>query len=523
MSSPPDFLAVHAINQPDKLAVIESPPHGGRGNDIRWTYAELNRAANKLANVLIGLGVGRDDKILWCGPNSSGVVLMIHAARKIGASAVPLNYRLTAEESAYVVDNSDSVLAYVDGEYTELFAEIRDACPKLREVLVFDGTPADGMKSADELIAAANDDEPDVKSSELSAGTIIYTSGTTGKPKGAMRRGAGDPDQSRALVEFIGYTPDDIYLTTGPVYHSGPGGFMAIAFGLGQTVVVQRKYAAEDWLRLIDEFKVTSSFGAPTPVRMACNLPTETKSRYDRSTMKRFIANAAPWSWALKEAYLEDFPEDSLFEVYGSTELGVNTILRPEDQRRKKGSCGRPSPRVELALFDEAGKEITQPNTEGELYARSKGIFSTYYKADEKYQADRRGDYHTVGDMAYFDEEGFFFICDRKRDMIISGGMNIYPAEIEAALEHHGAILDVAVFGIPSEEWGESVHAVVVRRGEDPPTEEQIIEYSRQRLASYKIPRSISFIDEIPRNGSGKILKKELRAPFWEGQDRGVA
>jgi fatty-acyl-CoA synthase/long-chain acyl-CoA synthetase len=255
---------------------------------------------------------------------------------------------------------------------------------------------------------------------------------------------------------------------------------------------------------------------------MAYNLAAEIKAKYDRSSMKRFVANAAPWSWALKEAYLEDFPEDSLFEVYGSTELGVNTILRPEDQRRKKGSCGKPSPMVELVLFDDAGKEITEPNIEGELYARSKSIFSMY-KAEEKFEADRRGEYHTVGDMAYFDDEGFFYICDRKRDMIISGGMNIYPAEIEAALEHHDSILDVAVFGIPSEEWGESVHAVVVRRGEDAIGEEEILEYSREHLAGYKLPRSVSFIDEIPRNGSGKILKKELRAPFWEGQDRGVA
>ena len=523
MSSPPDFLSTHAITQPDKLAVIESPPLGGRGNAIRWTYRELEQEANRLAHVLLSLDVKPDDKVIWCGPNSSGVVRMIHAARKIGASAVPLNYRLTAEESAYVVDNSDAVLAYIDGDYVDLFAEIRSKCPKLREVLVFDGKPAVNMKNADELIAGALEDEPVVASSQLAAGTIIYTSGTTGKPKGAMRRGAGDPEQSRALVEFIGYTPDDVYLTTGPVYHSGPGGFMAIAFLMGQTVVLQRKYDAEDWLRLIDEFKVTSSFGAPTPIRMACNLSKETKSKYDSSTMKRFIANAAPWSWALKLAYLEDFPEDSLFEVYGSTELGVNTILRPEDQRRKKGSCGKPSPMVELALFDAEGNVISTPHIEGELYARSKGIFSTYYKAEEKYEADRRGDYHTVGDLAYFDEDGFFFICDRKRDMIISGGMNIYPAEIESALENHEAILDVAVFGIPSEEWGESVHAVVVLRGEVPPTEEEIVEFSREHLASYKIPRSISFADEIPRNGSGKILKKELRAPFWEGHDRGVA
>ena len=483
---------------------------------MRWTYRELEAEANKLANVLLSLGVERGDKVIWCGPNSSGVVQMIHAARKAGVSAVPLGYRLTAEESAYVVENSDAVLAYIDGDYVELFTEIRGSCPNLREILVFDGTPATGMKDADVLIADASADEPAVEAARDTAGTIIYTSGTTGKPKGAMRRGGGDPKTSIGLMKLIGYTHDDIYLTTGPIYHSGPGGFMGIAYALGQTVVLQRKYDAEDWLRLIDQFKVTSSFAAPTPVRMACNLPRETKAKYDLTSMKRFVANAAPWSWTLKEAYLEDFPEESLFEIYGSTELGVNTILCPEDQRRKKGSCGKPAPHVELALFDDAGKQVTEPHVEGELFVRSKNVFSTYYKAEGKYDESRRGDFHTVGDVAYYDEEGFFFICDRKRDMIISGGMNIYPAEVEAALEQNRGILDVAVFGIPNEEWGESVHAVVVRKGDDPPNEQQIMDDSRKFLAGYKIPRSISFIDEIPRNGSGKILKKELRAPFWQ-------
>ena len=382
MSLPPDMLTLHASANPDKLALIEDPPAGGRGNRIRWTYEQLEAQANRLANALLSIGVKREDKLLWCGQNSSGIVTMVHAARKIGASAVPLNYRLTPEESAYVVDNSDSIVAYIDAEHVDLFTQIRGDCPKLREILVFDGPAGEAMQSVDALLAAASPEPPEVEASELAAETIIYTSGTTGKPKGAMRRGGGDPEQTKALVAFFGYRPDDVYLTTGPIYHSGPGGFMGIAYALGQTVVVQRKYDPEDWLRLIDQFAVTSSFAAPTPVRMACNLPAEVKAKYDRSSMKRFVANAAPWSWALKEAYLADFPEDSLFEVYGSTELGVNTILRPEDQRRKKGSCGKPSPMVELVLFDDEGNTISEPHREGELFARSKSIFSMYYKAE---------------------------------------------------------------------------------------------------------------------------------------------
>ncbi len=239
---------------------------------------------------------------------------------------------------------------------------------------------------------------------------------------------------------------------------------MGVAQVLGQTVVLQRKFDPVDWLRLVDKYKVTSTFSAPTPIRMICSLPAETKAKYDRSTMRRMIANAAPWSFALKQMYLADFPGDSLFEVYGSTELGVNTVLEPQDQLRKPGSCGKAAPGVEIVLFDDDGNVVTGtgPDNPGELYLRSAGVFADYYKQHDKYEADMRADYHTVGDVAYRDEEGYFYICDRKKDMIISGGMNIYPAEIEAALEQHPNIYDAAVFGVPSEEWGESVHAVVV-------------------------------------------------------------
>jgi fatty-acyl-CoA synthase/long-chain acyl-CoA synthetase len=313
-----------------------------------------------------------------------------------------------------------------------------------------------------------------------------------------------------------------VYLTTGPLYHSGPGGFMQIAHSLGNTVVLQRRFEPEDWLRLVAKHRVTTTFSAPTPIRMVCNLPPAVKARYDVASMQRMIANAAPWSFALKQAYLASFPEDSLWEVYGSTELGVNAILEPKDQRRKQGSCGKPAPTVEIKLLDENGSEVTQPGVAGELFVRSKTVFTTYYKAHDKYEEDRRGTFHTVGDMAYFDEEGFYYICDRKKDMIISGGMNIYPAEIEAALELHPAVADAAVFGIPSEEWGESVHAAVVAQPGQRLSEADVIEFARERLASYKIPRSVSFLDEIPRTGSGKILKRVLREPFWKGRSTRV-
>jgi fatty-acyl-CoA synthase/long-chain acyl-CoA synthetase len=264
---------------------------------------------------------------------------------------------------------------------------------------------------------------------------------------------------------------------------------------------------------------VTTTFSAPTPIKMVCSLPAEVKARYDRTSMKRLIANAAPWSLTLKKMYLADFPADSLWEVYGSTELGVDTVLAPDDQLRKPGSCGKPAPNVDVILLDQQGKEVTEPLVTGELYVRSGNLFETYYKDEDKYEADRRGDFHTVGDMAYRDDEGYFYIADRKKDMIITGGMNVYPAEVEAALDEHPGIFDVAVFGVPSDEWGEGVHAVVVRAPDYPSlTAGEVTAFAREHLAGYKIPRSVSFVDELPRTGSGKILKRELRAPFWEDQ-----
>ncbi len=517
MSEAPDILTVYAQSQPDKPAVIDDRP----GQPVRQlAYGELEAAANRLAWVLRDRGLGPGLKLVWCGQNSLGLVVLINAARKVGATAVPLNYRLSDEEAAYVTDHSDATLVYVDAEFAPLFERIRGELPKVKHYVVFDGPAPAGMESVETLVADASSDPLPTPTGEDVGSTMIYTSGTTGKPKGALRRALADPNQMGAMLQFIGYRPDDVYITTGPLYHSGPGGFMGIALVLGQTVVIQRKFDPEDWLRLVQTYRCTSTFAAPTPIRMICNLPAEVKGRYDRSSMRIMIANAAPWSFALKQQYVADFPPESLFEVYGSTELGVNTILRPEDQLRKPGSCGKEAPMVEIRLYDDDGNIVTGtgPDHAGELYVRSPSVFADYYKQHDRFEEDHRDGFQTVGDIAYRDEEGFLYICDRKKDMIISGGMNIYPAEIESALESHPDIYEAAVFGIPSEEWGESVHAVVVPRPGSSLDEQDVIEHARAHLAGYKVPRSISWLDELPKTGSGKILKRELRAPYWAGR-----
>jgi acyl-CoA synthetase (AMP-forming)/AMP-acid ligase II len=513
----PDFLTMYAQSQPDKPAVIDDR---GGGQVTRWSYRELEEQSNRLANALLSLGVQPGEKLVWCGPNSAQVVAAICAMRKTGSVAVPLNYRLTAEEAEYVVRHSDATVAYVDAEHAPMFAGLRDRVQRLRHVIVYGGPAPDGMPG-DDIVAAAAASPPPDPDPEAGVGTMIFTSGTTGKPKGALRRTRPTADATLiGLLGLIGYTPDDVYLTSGPLYHSGPWGFMGGALALGQTVVVQRKFDPEDWLRLVDSYRVSSTFAAPAPIRMVCALPEEVKKRYDRSSMKRMVANAAPWSYTLKLQYLADFPEDSLWEVYGSTELGVDCVLEPKDQRRKPGSCGKPAPGVEIVLFDADGREVTGtgPDHTGELYVRSTAIYDEYYKQRDSYDKSRRGSFHTVGDIAYRDDEGYYYICDRKNDMIISGGMNIYPAEIEAAIEQHPAVYEVAVFGIPSEDWGETVHATVVLRPGATLSAADVMAFSREHLAGYKTPRSVDFVDELPRTGSGKVLKRVLRAPYWAAQ-----
>jgi long-chain acyl-CoA synthetase len=524
----PDTLSSYAQSQPGKPGVIDDRPDG---TVVMWTYAELEAQANRIANLLLSLGAGPGRKVLWCGPNSPEVVAVMSATRKIGAVAVPLNYRLTPAEALYVINHSDAEIAYVDHEHAPMFAALRDQpggrLEKVRHIIAVGGpdhqAPVGMLTGAD--IAAAPAGTPDVGDAAGTGGTMIYTSGTTGKPKGAVRAGPPDPELLGALLNLFGYRPDDIYITTGPLYHSGPSAFMSAGLLFGQTIIVQRRFDAEDWLRLVDKYKASSTFAAPAPVRMICALPGEVKDRYDRSSMRIMVANAAPWSYPLKQQYVADFPPGSLFEVYGSTELGVDTVLMPEDQMRKPGSCGRPAPGIEIMLVGDDGNEVTGtgPDHPGEVFVRSKGTFDTYYKNDASYESGSRGGFHTVGDIAYRDDEGYLYICDRKTDMIISGGMNVYPAEIEAALEAHPGIYDVAVFGIPSDQWGEVVHATVVRSPGSSLTAEEIMAFAREHLAGYKVPRSVDFAAELPRTGSGKLLKRQLRAPYWAGRPAQVS
>ena len=514
MAPTPDILTIHATARPNDTAVIEG--------DTVLTLDEFNRVVNRYGNVLRAHGVKAGEKVLWVGQNGIEVVAINHAARKVGAVCVPMNYRLAPEEAQYVIDNCDAVVVLYDVEQTAQLEGAREACPTVRSWLSFRTGDLEAQA------ADASEDEPEREGDDPTAGTtMIYTSGTTGKPKGTVRRTAppaGGGTAGSSLVGIVGWVPGDVYLSTGPLYHSAPLGFMLVVQALGGSVVVQRHFDPEEWLRLVEKHKVTTSFSAPTPVRRIVDLPEEVRAKYDTSSMQRLIANAAPWPFELKKKYVERINDYSLFEVYGSTELGVNTILVPEDQMRKPGSCGKPLPDVEIKLFDDDGNEVTEPLQPGELFVKSEATFATYYKDPDKYDRSKKGDYLSVGDIAYVDDEGFYSICDRKSDMIISGGVNIYPAEIEAVLVAHPDVADAAVFGIPDEEWGEGVHAVVsgYEGGAEVPSAEELQAFCREHLAGYKVPRSFSTMGEIPRTASGKILKRELREPFWAGRSSRV-
>ena len=346
---------------------------------------------------------------------------------------------------------------------------------------------------------------------------MVYTAGTTGKPKGA-RRHATDP---RAVLPRLAalhcVAPDDVHLVAGPLYHSAPGGFALYAHALGQTVVVMRRFDAEDALRTIARHRCTTTFMAPTLLKRIVDLPADVRRRHDVSSMRSIVVAGAPCPMRVKEEVLAFFGP-VLYEFYGSTELGINTVLAPADILRKPGSCGRAAPGVELAVLDDTGQPAPagQP---GELFVRRyEGVFDGYYKNEVATRDTARGDWLSVGDVAWVDDEGFVYICDRKRDMIISGGVNIYPAEIEDVLHRHRAVDDVAVFGVPDAEWGERVHAALQLRPGATLTEAEVRAFCRQHLADYKTPREVSFHAEFPRDTAGKLVKRLLRDPHWTGR-----
>lgn len=503
-----DFLARHAEHLPDKPAVILG--------DHWLDFATLNRRANAAANLFRRLGCGPDDRAAVMSFNSLEYFELANGLRKLGAIFVPINYRLRGAEAAYVINDSGARVVAADRDHVAVLEEARASVERDLPFIAVDGEPPAGWLSYPKLRDQERDQLPAGEGAPLGA-TMIYTSGTTGVPKGAWRPNGLPIENLLQIMALFELGQTDVHLLCGPVYHSGPGFFVALHLLLGATVVVQRKFDADGALDLIERHHITTTFLAPTMLHRLVD--AQERNRRDVTSLRAVIVSAAPFPYALKVRAQAALGE-VLWETYAATEIGFNTVLRPEDQLRKPGSCGTPVPGQDIRLVREDGTEaaVGEP---GELMVRSSWVAEYYNRPDATASSTRDG-YFSVGDIAYRDEEGYYYICDRRIDMIISGGVNVYPAEIEAVLLAHPAVMDAGVIGVPDEEFGESVKAVVQLRPGTGPSEAELIAFCAQRLAGYKKPRTVDFVDELPRDAAGKLLKRRLRERYWQGTGRNL-
>ena len=507
-----DVLGAHAARHPDKPALIEG--------DRVWSWAEFVERRNRLGHSLVGLGFRPDEHVIVYAANSIEHLLAGTGARAAGLVPAPMNHRLVAEEVAYILDHSDAVAVFVSDQFLPVVEAIRAEARKVRHFVLLGEARRHWATHLDDLLARGRPEPVELASAAFGA-SIIYTGGTTGKPKGALRRSIDPQSLMETLRAMDVLDPSHVHLVAGPMYHSAPSGFATYAHIVGATVVIMPKFDAERALAEIERRRCSSTFMAPTLLKRITDLPESVRARYDVSSMRAIIMAAAPCPMSVKEAVVRYFGP-VLYEFYGSTELGVNTILKPADVLRKPGSCGQAAPGRELALLDDEGKPVPVGEP-GELYVkRFSGILDEYYKDPVATAGMQRGDWYSVGDVAYRDADSFYYICDRKRDMIISAGVNIYPAEIEDALHRHPDIEDVAVFGVPDDEWGERVHAAVQPRAGRRLAAEDVVAFARQHLAGYKVPREVTFHEDFPRDAAGKLIKRVLREPYWAGRARRI-
>lgn len=508
-AQPPHYLDGHALVRPNKVALI--------CGERSLTYTELNARARRVANVLRSLGVQAGDRVAVMAHNSIELLEVAGGLSKLSAIAVLLNYRLREHEVAYIVNDSQAKVAIAGPELVAVVNAARgEFLGDVACIAIGDDVQAHWLRY-EGLLASASEEMPESQSGLGS--TMSYTSGTTGKPKGAYRPKGVPVNDIIQIVQAFELAESDVHLLAGPYYHSAPSFFVALELLLGATIVVQPKYDPVDALQLIERHHITTTFMAPSLLQRLCDVPANIFSRYDTSSFRSIILGGAPCPSILKVRGEERFGK-ILWEFYGATETGIVTLLRPEDQLRKLGSCGKIGPGQEICLLDAAGNEVPD-GTPGEMWSRNAWL-AEYYNKPEATASNTKNGFFSVGDIAYRDSEGYYFICDRKIDMIISGGVNIYPAEIEAVLAAHPAVADVAVIGVPDDRWGESVKAVVELRPGASVTGEELIAYCGEQLADYKKPRSIDFVEEMPRNPTGKLLKTLIRAPYWKGTGRRI-
>ena len=510
-----DFLSIATSICPDKVAIVFE----GK----RYTFSQLNDRLNRLANALSNLGVDKGDRVAMLQVNCNQCVETYFATAKLGAIYVPLNSRAKGDELTYMLNSSEANTLFVGERYIDLVNSLRSGLSSVKNFISIE-SKHDGMlyyedmlsSPAEEVVTEISDDDTTI---------LMYTAGTTGLPKGVMLS-----HNSFAIYVLENVTPADPELEEGniltvPLYHvAGIQAMMAAIYG-GRTLVMERQFEPVEWMELVEAEKANRAMMVPTMLKQLIEHPDF--SKHDLRSLRVITYGAAPMSLEVIKKAVDVFPGVSFINAFGQTETASTiTTLGPEDhiitgteeEREKKlkrlSSIGKPMSDVEMKIVDEEGHQLPVGQV-GEIVARGPRVMTGYWKDEEKTEKtiDKEGWVHT-GDMGYMDEDGYFFLAGRTTDMIIRGGENISPEEVEAVLHSHPKIEEVAVIGIPDEEWGEQPRAIVVVKQGETATGDEIIEYCRARMSSFKRPRSVIFVNELPRNPMGKVLKRVLREQY---------
>ncbi len=501
----------------------EVPAIWFEGREI--TYEELDRRSSQVANALIDHGVQSGDRICVLDQNHDLYFELLFGIAKASAVFVPVNWRLAPPEVAYVVNHADAKLLFVGGPFCQCVEKIQNELKTIQRIISFAGGSG-SWEQFETMRDSFPADDPRVETHASETTWQLYTSGTTGSPKGAELSTAN-------LFALIGFAPTILggmregerALIIMPLYHIGGSGYALCALMAGNTLVVMREFNADKALALIQEQKIHHSFLVPAALLLL--LQAENSERVDYSSLRTIIYGASPIPEDLLRRSMERFGCEFI-QVYGLTETtGAVTRLRFEDHHLsgplapRLKSCGQPVFGADIRILDPEGKEV-RPGAIGEIVLRSNQVMKGYWRAPGETARVIRDGWFRTGDAGYMDEEGFVYIQDRVKDMIVSGGENIYPAEVENCLFAHPAVADVAVIGVPDEKWGEAVKAIVVLKPGSSATPEQLIDFCKGKIANYKRPKSVDFAELLPRNPTGKILKRELRAPYWKGKERNV-
>ncbi|WP_144510252.1 class I adenylate-forming enzyme family protein [Bacillus sp. FJAT-22090] len=494
-------LTMNANRHPEKMAISCE----GRV----YSYKDLNKEVNRIAHGLLGLGHKKGDKIAIFMKNSDHFVIAFYALMKSGFVAVPINFRLTAVETAYILEQSESVAIICDAEFEKVVSEAKTSGSNVQQVIVHPTQTIDGNLSW-ENIKSENGSEPRVLVMNTDDAEILYTSGTTGKPKGALFDHQRIINVNTSFIMGVELTKNDRMLHLAPLFHSAQLNlFCLTTIMLGASSVIHRDFHPVRVLEDIESFKPTFFFGVPAMYNALLQVPKA--QDYDLSSIKTCMYGAAPMAPALVEKSMELFGTDQFYNLCGLTEAGPGgTYLEPRFHKEKLGAGGKAMFLTNVRVVNEYMEDI-KPGETGEFIIKGETIMKEYYRKPEETQKTFSDGWLLTGDLATIDEEGFITIVDRKKDMIISGGENVYSVEVEQVLNSHPQILEAATIGLPDEKWGEVVGAILVSKEGETIDEDELQHFCRTKLAGYKIPRKFLYTDILPRNASGKILKYQLR------------